>query len=149
REEIAWIKNSSTPLNTSPRNLSRRYEKIMIFAREGVDYNTNKKKGVITNGQQFYKKMDNVIFAKNKDTHNDAPYHSATYSKELVRQIMRIYYTRGSYIIDPFAGLGTTIHSALQNGMHGLGIDIDLDYVNYANSIIEDIKKQTSLDQYI
>lgn len=38
--------------------------------------------------------------------------------------------TRKVVILDPFAGSGTTLQVAIQNGMFGLGIELNPDYVN-------------------
>lgn len=146
-ETIAWVKNSSTPLNTSPRNLSRRMELVLVFARktETDTFVTNKAKGVVTNGQQFYRYTPNVIEARNRDRHPNIK-HSATFSKELVKKLMDIYYPKGSVVLDPFVGVGTTVVSAMEQGRQAVGIEVDSGYVEYGREWVDRVKRQGRLD---
>ena len=43
----------------------------------------------------------------------------------------------GSRVYDPFNGTGTTILASLKNNMHGIGTDLDQDYLDFSRQRIE------------
>lgn len=62
--------------------------------------------------------------------------HFAIYPEELVRKIVRFATERGDYVLDPFAGRGTTGIVATSLGRKFLGIDLYKENVDRANSNI-------------
>jgi len=66
--------------------------------------------------------------------------HPATFPEQLPD--MCIKYSgilEGSRVYDPFSGTGTTILSAIKNGMYGIGTDIDKDYLIFSQQRIENV----------
>lgn len=64
--------------------------------------------------------------------------HPATFPEQLPD--MCIKYSgikKGSKVYDPFIGTGTTIVSAVKNGMYGIGTDIDNEYLSFAKQRID------------
>lgn len=72
--------------------------------------------------------------------------HYAIYPEELVGKIVRFATERGDYVLDPFAGRGTTGIVATSLGRKFLGIDLYKENVDRANSnIIKGYNLQSSL----
>ncbi|RUM58729.1 MAG: site-specific DNA-methyltransferase [Persephonella sp.] len=65
--------------------------------------------------------------------------HPAPYPLELPRRCIRLFSYKNDLILDPFAGSGTTLISAYQEGRKAIGIEIDNNYINLS---IERIKKE-------
>lgn len=53
---------------------------------------------------------------------------------------------KGSLVIDPFVGSGTTLVACENLGMTGLGFDIDNAYVEYANRRLERVHRERSIE---
>lgn len=64
--------------------------------------------------------------------------HPATFPEGLPTQCIKFSgIAQGSIVYDPFVGTGTTVISAIKNGMVGIGCDIDVNYLNFASERIE------------
>jgi site-specific DNA-methyltransferase (adenine-specific) len=53
---------------------------------------------------------------------------------------------KGSQVVDPFVGSGTTLVACEKLGMTGLGFDIDNAYVEYANRRLERLNRERSIE---
>lgn len=150
REMVVWKKAHSIPFQTSPRNLSRICETIYVFARKGVDFKTNKEVSSVNGktGQSFYYKIDNFIEAGNSDKHKGVK-HNATFSVELVKKIITIYFPEGSVILDPYMGLGTTGAACIEMDRRFFGIDISTNYYEYALEWLQKLRKDKELEEWI
>jgi DNA modification methylase len=137
---ICWKKNTAMPFQTSPTKLSRITELIYIFVKKKNlhNFNTNKSISKINErtGQKFYKNYINYIEAKNNDGYKSNL--KASYSQDLVNQLINIYYVKGSLIYDPFTGIGTTQLSCIKNGCNYIGSELLKEHYDNA---IERIKK--------
>jgi len=51
---------------------------------------------------------------------------------ELVKRIIGVSSNEGDVVLDPFAGSGTTVAASVEMGRVGLGIELNLDYVEIA-----------------
>jgi site-specific DNA-methyltransferase (adenine-specific) len=79
--------------------------------------------------------------------------HPATFPEQLPDMCIRYSgIPKGSKVYDPFSGTGTTVLAALKNDMHGIGTDIDSEYLAFSKQRIENVlspkvetKKQTPL----
>jgi DNA modification methylase len=58
--------------------------------------------------------------------------HPAAYPEELPRRCIRLLSRPGDVVYDPFAGTGTTVAVAVQEGRLGIGSDISVLYLNEA-----------------
>lgn len=123
---ITWKKPNAIPFQTSPTKLSRICELIYIFVNK-KNLHTFKTNKVISKvnektGQKFYKNYLNFIEAKNNDNYKCQL--KASFSQDLVNQLINIYFPKGSLIYDPFTGIGTTQLSCIENDCDYVGSEI-------------------------
>lgn len=55
--------------------------------------------------------------------------HPAIFPLQLARNLIRVYSQHNQFVIDPFSGSGTTMRAAKDLGRHGIGIEINAEYV--------------------
>ena len=65
--------------------------------------------------------------------------HPAMFPEELATRILKLFSFQGAFVLDPFAGVGTTALSAKKHGRHYLGIDISPDYCQTARDRLEGV----------
>lgn len=132
-DTIVWKKKSALPNNVSPNKLTRICEFVFVLCRtkEYKTFNTNKKvKTVGKTGQLFYENVFNFIEAKNNDGSN--PYNKATFSTDLVKQLLEMYSkNQTDIILDPFMGIGTTALGCIETGRNYIGFEISENQCNY------------------
>ena len=58
--------------------------------------------------------------------------HPAPYPVELAYRLVRMFSFVGDTVLDPFAGIGTTMVASLKAGRNSIGIDIDPNYIDMA-----------------
>jgi DNA modification methylase len=58
--------------------------------------------------------------------------HSAAFPEGLPLWFIKLFTQEGDTILDPFAGSGTTVHVAEENGRMGIGIEIQKEYYDLA-----------------
>lgn len=111
-----------------PRNgvLKIDYEFILIFKKPG-------KAPRGTPEQKAESAMDVAEWSRNFSAHWDIPGerqrgHHAMFPRELPRRLIRMYSFPGERVLDPFAGSGTTIDVAIEQGRVGEGIEINRDF---------------------
>jgi DNA modification methylase len=138
-DQITWKKNTAIPFQTSPRRLSRICEQVYVFCHKGVDYETDKEVSKVNQetGQKFYSNYTNFLEAKNNDgVDTDL---KATFSTELVRKLLSIYFPKGSVLYDPFMGVGTTGVACLQTGRRFIGSEINQEFFEKAKERIDSV----------
>lgn len=64
--------------------------------------------------------------------------HPAPFPVALADRVIRLYSYAGDVVLDPFCGSGTTCVSALQNGRHYVGYDIEPEYCALAERRIKE-----------
>jgi len=138
-DTISWVKPHSIPFQTSPTKLSRRAEFIFIIVNKEClhSFKTNKKISKINKRtqQKFYKNYTNVVYAKNNDRITSS--HKATYSTDLVNQLIDIYVQENLIVLDPFMGIGTTGVACLNLNRDFIGIEKDAEYFNICKERIK------------
>jgi len=122
---IVWKKGTATPNNVSHNRLTRICEFIYIFCRkdELMTFKTNKK--VLSKrdtGQAVYENKYNFIKAKNNDYSTDL--NKATYSSELIQQLLDLYVSKNDIVLDNFNGTGTTTYNCEKNNIKWYGIEL-------------------------
>ena len=141
---ICWKKPHAIPFQTSPTKLSRITELIYIFVKKEYlhSFQTNKKISKINSktGQKFYKNYVNYIEAKNNDGYKSKL--KASYSQDLVNQLINIYFKENSLIYDPFIGIGTTALSCIENNLNYVGSELDEEHFGIAKKRVEEKKKK-------
>ena len=111
-----------------PRNgvLKIDYEFILIFKKPG-----QAPRG--TPSQKAKSAMDMDEWSRNFSAHWDIAGerqrgHHAMFPRELPRRLIRMYSFPGERVLDPFAGSGTTIDVAIEQGRVGEGIEINSEF---------------------
>lgn len=139
-DNICWKKQTALPNNVSNK-LTRIWENVLVFVRkkEYKTFNINKKvKSVSRTGQKYYENMYNYIEAKNNDGANKL--NKATFSSDLVSQLLDMYYVRGT-VLDNFNGTGTTTKTCFEKNIPCVGIEKDEEQCEFAKKRIEELKK--------
>ena len=123
---ITWKKSTSMPFQSSHTKLSRITEQIYILVNKNRlhDFKTNKIVSKINErtGQKFYKHYINFIEAPNNDKIKSE--HKATYSTNLVKKLIDIYFPEESLIYDPFMGIGTTAIACIETNRKYIGSEL-------------------------
>lgn len=129
---ISWKKSNSMPFQSNSNRLSRIVELIYIFVKKDniKTFKANKEISTINErtGQKFFKHYVNFIEAKNNDGYKCKL--KASYSQDLVNNLINIYFSEGSIIYDPFMGIGTTALSCIENKLYYIGSELDLEHYN-------------------
>jgi len=129
---ICWKKSNSIPFQTSPTKLSRISEIIYVIVNKDYlhKFKTNKEISKINakTGQKFYKNYTNYIEARNNDGIKSK--NKATYSTDLVKKLIHIYFPEKSLIYDPFIGIGTTAKGCIAKNCYYLGSELSEDFFN-------------------
>lgn len=76
-----------------------------------------------------------------KSNHPEKTDHPCQFPIELVERCVLALTDEGSWVLDPFAGVGSTVIGAIKNNRNGLGIEKEKEYCKIANKRIEDIKE--------
>jgi len=58
--------------------------------------------------------------------------HPAPFPFDLADRLVRMFSFVGDTVVDPFAGIGTTLIAAAQAGRHAIGTEIDPEYIDIA-----------------
>ena len=132
---IVWKKKTALPNSCSPNKLTRIWEFVFVFCRktETKTFNCNKE---ITSyrktGQPAYENVYNFIEAKNND--GSCPFNKATFSTDLVEQLLNRYAVfEDTWVYDPFMGSGTTAVTCKKMGFNCIGSEISENQVKWAN----------------
>ncbi|MEO0074795.1 MAG: site-specific DNA-methyltransferase [candidate division WOR-3 bacterium] len=76
-----------------------------------------------------------------KSNHPEKTEHPCQFPIELVERCVLALTNEGSWVLDPFAGVGSTIIGAIKNNRNGIGIEKEKEYCKIANKRIEDLKE--------
>ena len=68
-----------------------------------------------------------------KTSEERATKHPALFPQELVEKLIRLYLRDpGSVVLDPFMGIGSTLLASMNQGMKGIGFDLNKDFCQIA-----------------
>ena len=76
-----------------------------------------------------------------KSNHPEKTEHPCQFPIELVERCVLAMTDENSWVLDPFAGVGSTIIAAIKNNRNALGIEKEEEYCKLANKRIEDFKE--------
>lgn len=138
---ICWKKKSAFPNNVSPNKLTRIWEFVFVFCRQSEFYTYKTNKKVVTvnekTQQPFYAPIYNMIKAENNDGPNEL--NKATFSMDLVFQLLNIYAPNGkdTVVYDSFMGTGTTAVACENFEMSCYGSEISKAQCDFANNRVK------------
>ena len=142
-DTIIWKKNSAIPNNVSHNKITRIAEFVFVIVRKS-EYKTFKANKVVKStsktGQKFYENVFNFLEARNNDGSNKL--NKATYSTDLVEELLKRYCKEGSLIRDPFHGTGTTANACIRSGMGFMGIELSKEQHEFAIQRLQETYKE-------
>lgn len=112
-EIIVWEKTNPMPANGF--NITNAYEFFIILGDKSLKSNNTYTKNVITTSVNVNK---------------DKKIHKAVMKKEVCDWFITNFTKEGDVILDPFAGLGTTAISCIENNRHYICFEISEQYYN-------------------
>ncbi|WP_248896101.1 DNA-methyltransferase [Haloplanus halobius] len=118
RQKAYWHKTNPTPQMFGVKWQEAVEELIIATANQGEGHHF----------QEHLGQRHNVIKASvnGRGTGED---HPTQKPEELIAELIKWWSKEGDFVVDPFAGTGTTCVAAQQLGRHYLGIEIDEEYV--------------------
>lgn len=142
----------------SKKKFSGRYETIMWFTKSDDYYfdfddirvpqkypgkvgYKGKNKGKYTGNIKGKNPSDVWIFPNVKSTHKEKTIHPCQFPIELAERLVLSMSKKNDLIVDPYAGVGTTLIAALKNKRNAAGSEILKKYVNIAKKRINLLKK--------
>ena len=135
RGHIVWVKmglanqNAGTAWGSwkSANNPSLRDgHEIIIVAHKGKPGRTG---GKSTISRDEFLEYTRSVWSIRPQTQS---WHPAPFPQELPYRLIQLYSYAGDTVLDPFAGSGTTVWVAAQNGRVGIGVEQRLDYIERA-----------------
>jgi DNA modification methylase len=123
---------NNVPYYQRPANC---YEHIFIFKKPGakLQLNKNKEQRITTNHQKFTPVFK--IFGKEKVNKYG---HTAPFPEYVPRMSMLCFTNEDDVVLDPFAGSGTTVFTAIKENRCGVGIELNKEYVKLSKKKIKE-----------
>lgn len=146
-DTICWKKSSGLPFPANKCRLSRTWEYVFVFAKDGMTNDFFIDKGVASvsekTNQTYYNVFYNFIEARNNDEKTNK-LNQATFSSELVIKLLDLYAGTDFVVYDPFMGTGTTAVGCLKSKkqLNYVGSEISEEQVKYS---LERISKINSV----
>ncbi len=76
-----------------------------------------------------------------KSNHPEKTDHPCQFPIELVERCVLALSNEKSWVLDPFAGVGSTVIGSIKNNRHAIGIEKEAEYCKIANKRIADLKE--------
>ena len=76
-----------------------------------------------------------------KSNHPEKTEHPCQFPIELVERCVLALTNENSWVLDPFAGVGSTVIGSIKNNRNAMGIEKDISYCDIANKRIADLKE--------
>jgi DNA modification methylase len=128
RSSIIWYQKAALPESVKDRP-KRSYENIFMFVKSG-SYHFNSLARDPEGQQDMW-----TIIARPKSTEG---LKTAPYPDELVKRCLDLACPEEGTVLDPFAGSGTTLRVALENGFSATGVELNKDFTEF---IIKQLQK--------
>ena len=142
----------------SYKKFSGRYETILWFTKSDDYYfdfddirvpqkypgklgYRGKKKGKYTGNAKGKNPSDVWIFPNVKSNHKEKTIHPCQFPIELAERLVLSMSKKNDLVIDPYAGVGTTLIAALKNNRKAAGSEILKKYVNITKKRINLLRK--------
>lgn len=137
---ISWKKNNALPMNMNSNRLTRVCEFIFVFCRKTeIDtFYMNKEKS----GSKYKNLFFNYIEAPNNDILSPElnKLNNATFSSQLVRELLHIYAKDKAIVYDSFMGTGTTAVACKSMGFDCIGSELSSAQCELANKRLSGVK---------
>lgn len=146
RGEIIWDKSASAGgscawgswMSASNPVLRDYHEYILVFSKESYSKNKAQEKRDTIERDDFIQWTKSIwtfpaVNAKKVG-------HPAPFPVELPHRLINLFSYRGDVVLDPFCGSGTTCIAAIQNDRNYIAYEINEDYVNLAQTRIDNHK---------
>lgn len=119
RRDIIWWKPNPMPESAQDRPATT-HEYIFLMTKRGQ--------------YTFYESDDRALMQSvwMFPSRGTTEKHYATFPNELPSRCIRLSTVEGDRVLDPFAGIGTTVSVAKFSGRQGVGIEINPEYVEIA-----------------
>lgn len=78
-----------------------------------------------------------------KSNHPEKTEHPCQYPVELIERLVLALTNEGSWVLDPYSGVGSTMIAAIKNHRNTTGIEKEIKYIAIANERIENLKNGT------
>lgn len=128
RSPIIWYRKHSLPESVKDRP-RRSYEYVFMFTKNRRYYFNRQTLEEVEQEDMW------TIVARPKTSNG---LDTAPFPDELVQRCLDIGCPPHGHVLDPFAGSGTTLRVAIQNGREATGIDLHPDFCEY---IINELQK--------
>lgn len=129
RSTIIWHRDKCLPENVKDRP-RRSYEYVFMFAKSRKYYFNREP---LVEG-----KFDEDLWTIAPERNSTREIDTAPYPDELVRRCLSIGCRENGTVLDPFAGSGTTLRVALNEGYSATGIELNRKFCEY---IVNDLNK--------
>ncbi|QGU00338.1 hypothetical protein SYNTR_1744 [Candidatus Syntrophocurvum alkaliphilum] len=148
RDTIIWVKNNPRPVppNSEIYWLDNGWEYLLMFSkgtgtidREKYDLTVKNNCKVCKTQQEFEKTKPNYFKTNIGYTEESIKHeHPAKFPLSLPRFVLQLCTKENDTILDPFAGVGTTLIAGLQLNRNVIGCELNYDYCEKA---VDEIKK--------
>lgn len=141
---IIWRKPTNSPtkfmgsgMYPNGAYVTLEHEYILVFRKNGIRTYTDEEKEMRKKSAYFYNErniwfsdMWNVLGVSQKGVAGSRE-RSGAYPLEIPYRLINMYSMQGDVVVDPFAGLGTTMLAGILSGRHSLNFEIDSELCNY------------------
>jgi site-specific DNA-methyltransferase (adenine-specific) len=134
KEVFIWDKCGAEP-SLNPRTANSGFELILVFCKDKNEAIPRQ----FTNAYFERGTFSNVIRVSKNSSNKFSKEHKATFPEKLAHIIIDNFSTKGSLILDPFMGSGTTAKVAKDLGRYFIGFELSQEYVDMANRRITDL----------
>ncbi|MDQ5843361.1 MAG: site-specific DNA-methyltransferase [Thermoproteota archaeon] len=144
RGEIIWNKAASSGISTawgswqSASNPTLRdvHEYVLVFSKGSFHRSSYNKENTITKDEFLAFTKSTWDFPAESATRVG---HPAPFPIELPYRCIQLYTFKGEVVLDPFCGTGSTSIAAIKSGRQFVGYDINKEYVEIANSRVNQL----------
>jgi site-specific DNA-methyltransferase (adenine-specific) len=97
--------------------------------------------GLTFNGTNNHSKCSGEVYYKEMESKNTKNNHPTVKAVALMEYLIKMITPKGGIVLDPFAGSGSTLIAAKQNGFDFIGMDLTPEYVEIAKARLKSVTK--------
>jgi DNA modification methylase len=87
-------------------------------------------------GKEWVKSTKSWFIINPKPRKSNQVTHPAKYPEQLVSHFVRFFTKEDAWVLDPFAGVGSTLIACKEMNRNCIGIELNLDFIEIANSTL-------------